>query len=81
MLLSTYFHTGFIQDVVHNSKYNGDYIDDMADINDSESVYHEEKESVDDNLSDKEAEELYEVWRERMELMAADSKPQLSKPW
>ena len=53
----------------------------MVDINYCESVCRPYNESVDDNLSDKDAEELYEVWRERMELTAADSKPQLSKPW
>ena len=43
----------------------------MDNINDSESVSFADKESVDENLADEEAEALEEAWKERMKLMAA----------
>ena len=52
-------------------KNSDDDDDAMDNINDSELVSFADKESVDENLADEEAEALEEAWKERMKLMAA----------
>ena len=77
-LLSTNDHTGVDWVGKPDIKNNDDDDAAMDNINQSESVSCAEKESVDDNLADKEAEELQEAWKERTELMADQGKPRFT---
>ena len=75
-LLSTAALAGVNQYDIYDAKDNEyDYDAVTDDINDSHSLSCEYKESVDNNLSDKVAEDLVEAWKERMDLMVDYSKP------
>ena len=80
-LLSTATNTGVDRDGIHDTEEDDDYYSAMDDINDSESVSCAEKYYVDENLADEEVEELEDARKERMELMAAYSKPNFANIW
>ena len=80
-LLSTATNTGVDRDGIHDTEEDDDDYSAMDDINDSESVSCAEKYYVDKNLADEEVEELEDARKERMELMAAYSKPHFANIW
>ena len=75
MLLYTFAHTEFSKGGIHNTREN--YGDDtmMDDINDFDSLYCMDKESVDEVLADEEDEGMEEYCKEWMKPMVADNKP------
>ena len=74
-------HIGVDQYDIHNHKENYDDDDTVDDINDYQSGYCAEKESVYNGLTAEEEEELEESWKERVKMMATESKPNFDNTW
>ena len=47
----------------------------MADVDESDLGYRDEKTFADNGIADEEADDMVEAWKERIEFMMAESKP------